>query len=442
MSAELALPFDQYQRYRLVADLIGTLKPRGERWTVLDVGGRTGLLRKFLKREQVVLVDPVRPERKGTKGYVQGAGQALPFQDQSFDVVCAFDTLEHVPDKDRRAFTRECARVARHHAILAGPYDEPKVAKAEELLQEFLETKLDLNHAYLAEHRELGLPDRAKVEGWLKRSRKGTKSVTVGHGNLDRWLAMIGLSMYLDRDPALRGLAKELNTFYNAALYRSDHGEEVYRHAVVASFDGAPLPELEGLLDAPVAPKGTWTKFNKLIPGVAAFDQAKRTWRDERKAFESSVRDLERDLGGHRSSLETVRAEAEGLRKQVEDLEADLAGHRATLGAQRSDAERLSSDAARLETQLGQRERALEQAHAGLAERDAELAEAARIAEQLRADLEAAQQVVRDRDEQIAEWKQRQAAIEDDLEGHRESLAELGQARAEDQRDWEARRDQ
>jgi chromosome segregation ATPase len=441
VSAELSLPFDQYQRYRLVADLIGSVKPRGERWTVLDVGGRTGLLRKFLKREQVTLVDPVCPERKGTKGYVQGAGQALPFRDGSFDVVCAFDTLEHVPENDRRAFARECARVARHHAILAGPYADPKVVKAEALLRQFLEKKLELEHAYLAEHHELGLPDRAKVEGWLKRARKGTELLSIGHGNLDRWLALMGLSMYLDRDPALRGLAKELNSFYNAALYRSDHGEEVYRHAVVASFEGAPLPDLEGLLDPPIAPKGTWSKFNKLVPGVAAFDQAKRSWREERKAFEQSVRELELDLEGHRTSLAASREQAKQLREQVEDLEADLAGHRASLGEQRSDAERLSSDAAKLETQLTQREASLKEVHADLAERDKQLAQAVKVAEALREDLEVAQAIVRDRDLQIEAGSARQADLEADLDGHRVSLEELSEARAADLADFEARRE-
>jgi len=42
------LPFDQYQRYRLVADLFGDRGDGGRPLHVLDVGGGTGLLRRFL----------------------------------------------------------------------------------------------------------------------------------------------------------------------------------------------------------------------------------------------------------------------------------------------------------------------------------------------------------------------------------------------------------
>ena len=52
----LRLPFDQYQRYRLVADVLEDLRAGSERLTVLDVGGRTALLRKFLTADDITLV--------------------------------------------------------------------------------------------------------------------------------------------------------------------------------------------------------------------------------------------------------------------------------------------------------------------------------------------------------------------------------------------------
>ena len=127
----LELPFDQYQRYRLTADLLGELRPQGEKLSVLDVGGRTALLRSFLPHDAVQLVDV---ESSDERGLVLGSGAALPFQDASFDAVCAFDTLEHVPPPLRRAFVRECARVAKRWVLLAGPYEAPRVVAAEEHL--------------------------------------------------------------------------------------------------------------------------------------------------------------------------------------------------------------------------------------------------------------------------------------------------------------------
>ncbi len=104
------LPFDQYQRYRLVADLLGALRGKHKPLEVLDVGGRTALLRGFLTKDHITLVDI---ESSAERDLVLGDGTRLPFRDKSFDVVAAFDTLEHVPPQLRTAFVSECARVSR-----------------------------------------------------------------------------------------------------------------------------------------------------------------------------------------------------------------------------------------------------------------------------------------------------------------------------------------
>jgi len=139
----LELPFDQYQRYRLVADLVGAVRPKRGKLRVLDVGGRTAVLRDFLPKDQVWLVDV---EASQEPGLVLGDGSALPFQDGAFDLVAAFDTLEHVPPAARQAFVAECARVAGRWVVLAGPYQAPEVDEAETLLQRFLRDKLGLEH--------------------------------------------------------------------------------------------------------------------------------------------------------------------------------------------------------------------------------------------------------------------------------------------------------
>ena len=59
------LPFDQYQRYRLTSDLVNELRAKNQRFTILDVGGRTGLLRSFLPKDHVSLVDLEPSDQKG-----------------------------------------------------------------------------------------------------------------------------------------------------------------------------------------------------------------------------------------------------------------------------------------------------------------------------------------------------------------------------------------
>ncbi|MEM8711260.1 MAG: class I SAM-dependent methyltransferase, partial [Planctomycetota bacterium] len=120
MSHVLDLPFDQYQRYQLVAALLASVRRDGETFHILDVGGRTALLRQFLPGDRIDLVD-VDPS--DVEGLILGSGAQLPFKDDAFDVVAAFDTLEHVPPDLRGAFVSECARVSRRYVMLAGPYD-------------------------------------------------------------------------------------------------------------------------------------------------------------------------------------------------------------------------------------------------------------------------------------------------------------------------------
>src|SRR5206468_12881601 len=52
------------------------------------------------------------------KGDVTG----LPFADNSFDVVCCLEVLEHIQPGQLPAACREIARVARHQTIIGVPY--------------------------------------------------------------------------------------------------------------------------------------------------------------------------------------------------------------------------------------------------------------------------------------------------------------------------------
>jgi len=328
-----SLPFDQYQRYRLVSDLVeGVRAAYGKRGPlrILDVGGRTALLRSFLSADDIVLVDPDPSEEPGL---VLGDGSRLPFQDRSFDVVAAFDTLEHVPPDQREAFVAECARTSRAYVVLAGPYGSPQVDEAEELLQDFLRGKLDVEHRYLAEHRAHGLPVRASVERQLE--ALGAHVTSFGHANLDRWLVLMCMEMYMDHDPLLRPLAARFFRFYNRSLYASDHAPPVYRHAVVACQGGAPAPASEsggaGLFGPPVAPADALGSVRELAAELLRFDSEKDAWKPEMERLAGVIGDLEKDLEGHRQVADELRREywkaeeaAAKIQKELLEARADV----------------------------------------------------------------------------------------------------------------------
>lgn len=349
MSDILDLPFDQYQRYGLVKALLASVRAEGERFHVLDVGGRTALLRDFLPEDHVELVD-VDPS--DVPGLILGSGARLPFKDDSFDVVAAFDTLEHVPPELRGAFVDECGRVARRYVMLAGPYDSPRVAEAEQHLLDFLKVRLDWEHRYLAEHRENGLPDAVQTRSIL--GARGARVESFGHGALDRWLLLMMLELYVEHEGLLHGLAPKIYRFYNEHLFRTDHGDEVYRHAIVAAFGDAPMPNLEDALDPPgSAPREATQRLIEMGAELLRYDALRDTYQPEiermhaevtaatKNAAESaaSLKTVSDDLTGHRETIEALRKELDLEREgaqvtakvkdeQIGGLTADLAGHK------------------------------------------------------------------------------------------------------------------
>ena len=476
--AVLALPFDQYQRYRLVSDLLRELRGAGPQLHVLDVGGRTAVLREFLDDARIDLVDM---EPSNSPGLVLGDGARLPFKDGAFDVVCAFDTLEHVPAPLRAAFVAECRRVARRWVILAGPYADERVAQAETLLQSFLKNKLGEAHRYLDEHRQHGLPERAAVEEQLRAS--GARTAAIPHGNLERWLVLQCLSMYLDYDPALRELGHDFQRWYNAALYASDHAAPCYRHVVVAAFDGAALPDATRLLSPPVAPAGALSPFAQLTPALLAFDAERDRWRAERREFEHVVGELRADVESHRvviaglvadkSRLEgdlehvvrelreegeryrvamdalvadrrrlegdlervcrDVEAERNGFRAALAALESDLGGHRAALalaqeelGGLRTRGER----AGRLAFELATLRKAFDERNV---EHEREAADLRKLLVERERELDGERAARAETERDLAGHRASLAAVQADLAGHRSAL-EAQQAQLEQQR--------
>ncbi len=349
MSDIHALPFDQYQRYRLVADLLEkVLGNQGAR--ILDVGGRTNLLHQFLGKHEIAIVDV---ESSDVEGLILGSGAALPFANDSFDAVCAFDTLEHVPVELRDAFVSECARVSRNLVFLAGPYHSEEVARSEELLQLFLRHKIGQPHRYLAEHLELGLPDRSRVTRLLEEA--GGKVEAVGHANLERWLLAMCLEMYMESDPLLQPLAKPFYRFYNRMVYPHDHGGAVYRHVVMASFAGATLPTADDVLQAPELPVETKSMLQSMAADWMAVDRERQVWKPELERLADIILDLEKDLhehkqtlqlsesdlAAHKQSLETCEVDLVQHKRSLETSEADLSSHKETLEAVRCEHQEL-----------------------------------------------------------------------------------------------------
>jgi ubiquinone/menaquinone biosynthesis C-methylase UbiE len=106
----------------LVDDLeLGFLERFATGMDVLEVGCGTGLLlarmARFSRRVQGVDLSPNMLARARARGLdvVEGSATALPFDDESFDVVCSFKVLAHVADIEHAL--GEMLRVSRRWVV-------------------------------------------------------------------------------------------------------------------------------------------------------------------------------------------------------------------------------------------------------------------------------------------------------------------------------------
>ena len=229
--------FDLYERYILLDRIGEFFRPPERPYRVLDVGGHTpafwpgfsSMAGVVIPDANVTVVDTF--SRAELRNYVQASRLRLPFADDTFDLACSLDTLEHLPDEHRPALLSELLRVTRNGLYIAFPFESASNRWAESILAGCADVLLQDAIPALLEHRQFGLPRRDLVTGLL--AGRPYPWVDFEHGNTDIWLLMM-LTYYSLRRPGT-DFVLELNRRFNQVYAAQDWGAPAYRTGYVLS---------------------------------------------------------------------------------------------------------------------------------------------------------------------------------------------------------------
>ena len=236
----LNIPFDQYQRYRVLKDIAEIIKNQtgNSPLRILDVGGYSITMegkpwlpvKEFLPEDRISVVDiPVCH----IPAYIRGSGDKLPFKKDSFDIVTCQDVLEHIPPEKREGFIQNLIETGSDYIIIGCPFYSENSALSEKIFFEYIKNKVGGEHYHLKEHITNGLPKIEDIEQILYHNKLDFSIIPSGY--LYNWLLMNLIKVYISSIHDSLKLHTMIDRFYNMNFYESDQREPSYRYAIVIS---------------------------------------------------------------------------------------------------------------------------------------------------------------------------------------------------------------
>ena len=156
--------------------LKSTVKPQ---YPILEIGSGCLGLALYTSNEVIGVDKNTSGPRLPNMTLINCSALNLPFPDNSFDLVCSLDMLEHLPANTRQRAVMEICRVARKMAIISVPCGaktrkwEEKARKHYVNLLKKYEAKtweksfLIKHNQYLFEHLQYGLPEISDIHKYI-----------------------------------------------------------------------------------------------------------------------------------------------------------------------------------------------------------------------------------------------------------------------------------
>lgn len=232
MDTIFSLPFDQYQRYKVVSDVINKFRNGEEKFKILDVGaGFEENLKKFLPSDEIYCLDKEYPPEFSRKGrFIPGDIFEKKF-DEKYDFVVTIDVYEHIPSKNRKKFIDILIPLSKIATIIAAPFNQDEVWKCEYFANEVYKTSHGRDYIWLKEHIENGLPSLTDTQNLIKDSH--FNPVIIPNGFLPRWFEMICIFLLTEGQEEFQPMIRTLYEFYNQNYYQYDNRNPAYRQTII-----------------------------------------------------------------------------------------------------------------------------------------------------------------------------------------------------------------
>jgi GT2 family glycosyltransferase/glycosyltransferase involved in cell wall biosynthesis len=368
----LRLPFDKFQRYKVVADIINKFRKKKETFKILEVGaGGEETLKKFLPQDNFIFFDTeLLPEDRQKSNYILGDITEMHIK-ESYDFVVSIDTYEHIHPSLRERFINETIHPSTMATIIAAPFDTPGVKESEVIVNEAYVLTYDTEYRWLHEHIENGLPSLSYTLELIEKLE--LNYTVIPNGYLPRWIELISIYLLTEGMPEFSKIITELNEFYNKNFYQYDSISPAYRQVIIIKKDGQ-NPDFSDILTKDFNSEDFKIKYEMLQSFLRKIKELYTPYRYNR------VKTLENNLQEKERQIHELNAAVQGRNEQILILDGkitEISGHLSELNTaiQGKDGQirYLNGQITDTSGQLKEKEHLITELNAAAREKDAQL---------------------------------------------------------------------